>query len=549
LRAGKEPPLGPIQRTTSAPSRVTVGEREKKIREAERQLQKAEIEGKIIGKEEEIMEPGPESRFQTRRTKAMISPSARDAPRFSSRRPQELRRFLRQMEDLWDEAGIIDDEEKKYSLGKYADQESEEEWGGLDTFQKGNTWNEFKEELIVNYPEAAEAERGTPARIKQLCRDTKGIKLGDLGAFYTFRRAFIAEARKLSKDPPAMANRELVELFMGALSPGFASEVMKYLGNKVEIGKLGLSLAGDSKAKPQRRPEDRYDLKDVYKAALQVSENSQGMFHLMDKSADVSESRKESSYTQYQSEAANLVQKLESLENNQAAEKDKIEITNKNLDNRFNELEKMMKNMISQVQNGTGNKEPVGQYDPNNRTKLGQPGTIPKWIANGRNNEGESKCFYCGGKGHYIPDCDELKEDLRIGYVKVNEAGKLRLSDGGYIPATPNGASIKERVGKNATLKKQNQFYCGYDEDGCIPELEIPRYPAQFVNTKEDVMQRHARLEKELEREKDELELRKLRLEREERRKREANKENISPQVLELLEQMVKKDDSKVDFH
>jgi len=43
----------------------------------------------------------------------MIAPGARDAPKFSSRKPQELRRFVRQMEDLWKDAGITEDEEKK----------------------------------------------------------------------------------------------------------------------------------------------------------------------------------------------------------------------------------------------------------------------------------------------------------------------------------------------------------------------------------------------------------------------------------------------------
>ena len=59
--------------------------------------------------------------------KTIISPSARDAPGFSANKPQELRRILRMMEDMWKEAGIEEDAEKKASLGKYADQESEEE--------------------------------------------------------------------------------------------------------------------------------------------------------------------------------------------------------------------------------------------------------------------------------------------------------------------------------------------------------------------------------------------------------------------------------------
>ncbi|KAF8806711.1 hypothetical protein BYT27DRAFT_7102176, partial [Phlegmacium glaucopus] len=145
-------------------------------------------------------------------TKTMVAPGTRDAPKFSSKKPQELRRFLRQMEDLWKEAGIVDDEDKKTSIGKYADQESEEEWTALETHEQGHSWEEFKKELVENYPESAAAERGTPARIRQLCAETRNIRLGDLQALYAFRRAFMSEAKKLLKAPAAMANRELVEL-------------------------------------------------------------------------------------------------------------------------------------------------------------------------------------------------------------------------------------------------------------------------------------------------------------------------------------------------
>ena len=39
------------------------------------------------------------------------------------------------------------DGEKKKSVGKYANQESKEEWGALKAFNKGYTWDEFKKEL------------------------------------------------------------------------------------------------------------------------------------------------------------------------------------------------------------------------------------------------------------------------------------------------------------------------------------------------------------------------------------------------------------------
>ena len=264
------------------------------------------------------------------------------------------------MKDLWRDVNINDDEEKKAFLGKYADQESEEEWKAFENYPKGNSWNDFKEELVANYSEAA--ERSTLARIKQVCREMKGIKLGDLGALYAFRRAFMAEARKLRQPPVAMANRELVELFIGALSPQFATAVIQFLENKIDAAHQAAVITGIGKT--PRRPEDKYDLEEVCKAASQVSENSQGMFHLMKSGVDQAEGRKESSFNQYQSETSNLVQKLKGLENSQAEEKDKLEIANKNLNNRFNDLEKMMKSLVNHVQtsNENGNKrEPVKQ--------------------------------------------------------------------------------------------------------------------------------------------------------------------------------------------
>ena len=303
----------------------------------------------------------------------------------------------------------------------------------------------------------------------------KEIKLGDLGALYVFRRAFMAEARESSV---AMSNREMVEMFIGTLSPTFAQAVIQFLGNKIETGQQAAVVSEISRT--PRRPEDRYDLEEVCKAASQVSENSQGMYHLMITGVDKTEGRKESNFNQYQSEASNLVQKMEGLENSQAEEKDKLEISNKNLNNRFSDLEKMMRNLMNHVQNGNGNgnrKEPADQYSPNSGIKLGQPGTIPRWgfNANWKSNFMDHNCFYCGGKNHYIPECDELKNDLKTGYVKLSNDGKIRNGDGGYIPSAPNETPIKERIEK-LKMWKQNQFYCGYDESEYISEPVVPMH-------------------------------------------------------------------------
>ena len=125
---------------------------------------------KLELKNKEIYSEDSESQTLKNKTKMvdkkqMIVPGSQDAPKFLLGRPKELQRFIRQIKDLWKECGMESDSEKKESIGKYADQESEEEWGALKAFNEGYTWDEFKKELLDNYPEALAAERGTPARI------------------------------------------------------------------------------------------------------------------------------------------------------------------------------------------------------------------------------------------------------------------------------------------------------------------------------------------------------------------------------------------------
>lgn len=526
----------------------SVADRQKRIREAEQQLADQAISFRV------------ETNSQTQRklplkmvgSKAMVAPGTRDAPKFSSKKPQELRRFLRLMEDLWQEAGIVDDDVKKMMIGKYADQESEEEWTALATYEAGHSWMEFKDELIENYPEAAAAERGTPARIKQLCSETRDIRLGDLAALYAFRRAFMAEAKKLVKPPAAMSNRELVELFLGCLSDQMASAVLQFLGNFVslskpkEIGKGVVPGVAEGSAGTEmvpsralRRPEDRYDLDEVCRAAIQVSENSQGMFYLMNKPTyEPAEERGVLMFNQPVSETKGLAQKLEELEGAQALEKDRLVNVNKNIDSKFGELETMMKAILAQAQGSSNAGVDMSRaYDPNSGVILGQPGTTPKWGKPVVKNRG---CFYCGGGNHFIPECDDVQEDLRKGLVKLSTDGKLRLGDGSQIPGYPSNGTIRERVMKHYA-KQHSVFHFGeYETEEDLIGPSAPRFTTQYVNVVESVDKRRARLEYELDlKEKEEaLELRKLKLEREEKRLEQNSKNTRNAHVLDLLDQL-----------
>ena len=499
---------------------------QKKIKQAEHQLSKAASSTMSNSQTSDTMP------FKMVKDAKMVAPGTRDAPKFSSEKPEGLRRFIRLMEDLWRDAGVTDDNVKKSMIGKYADQDSEEEWTAFEAYGKGHSWDEFKDELIENYPEAAAAERGTPARIRQLCADVSKVRLGDMATLYSFRRSFMAEARKLQKPPAAMANRELVELFIGCLSESLASAVLQFLGNKLPSA-MSKEVNAEKDNGVARRPEDRYDLDEVCKAAIQVSENSQGMFSLMRQESSLKTGeRGVLVFNQPISEAKALTEKVEELEGVQALERDRLVSVTKSMESKMTGLEDLIKTLLAQSQTGANQGQCKGDCKGSGcKIHDASSGPTQKW-AKPMENE---RCFWCGISGHFQADCEDLKSQIRSGNIKVNPEGKLRLRDGSFIPNHPAGTTMKERVERHYA-RKPSQFYYGeYEESDPTPSL-APKY-SQYLNASEEAEKRVARLEAELELRKreDALELRKRKLEQEERKLEQSSGSTRSTNAVDLL--------------
>ena len=477
----------------------------------------------------------------------MVAPGTRDAPRFKASDPDELRRFIWRMEDLWDEAGIQDDEKKKETLGKYADVVSEEEWKELRTFEKG-TWKEFKAELIANYPEAAAAARGTPRRIRQLCAETSKIKLGDLSALYRFKRAFLTEARKLQKPPHIMSNRELVELFVGCLSDALATAALQYLGNRGPDFKSKKGKAKSREEEPSsseanrtenaedkssdRRPEDRYDLEDICAAAIEVSEDSQGLFDLLKKDSSRSRERDVFMFSQPISESKVLSEKVEEMEGVQALERDRLVSMNKMIETRINELENLIKSLVNHAKGDCRN----------SNCKMHEPNGNP--LQKGGKTLENEKCFWCGIFGHFQADCEDLKTQIRIGNVKLNHEGKLRLKDGSFIPKYPADATLKERVERHYA-RKPSQLYYGEYEDSDPTPSSTNHILSQLLNTSNDVDRRmvtQLKAELELKKREEALELRQRKLDEIEKKSEQTSASTRAVNIHELLEQFTDED-------
>jgi hypothetical protein len=556
LKAGVEPPLtnysiSKIRRGFKDPPSISLAlnpDLRKRIHKAEAQLDKAN-KGFMADEPQSSDKPVI---MAVRR--GMILPGTRDAPKFSSKRPQELRRFLRQMEDLWQQAGVEDDQEKKEGVGKYADQESEEEWKSLETFEPGNTWEEYKDELIENYPEAAAAERGTPARIRQICRDAGGIALGDLTPLYAYRRAFTAEANKLTKPPAVMSNRELVELFMSGLSQNLAQAVLQYLGTQPKT-ESPIKIQGKGKEKEkknpdtERRPEDRYDFNDICKAVVQVSENAQGMFRMSDKT-DTDKPRSMALIQTTTAGNASLIEKIDSLEETQAREKDRITAANKQLDSKLESIESSLSSLKALLAQAPAKGITSSSQNFNGNSAGGNPEVQQRWVKNSQGME----CFGCGGDDHFQDKCEKIKHHIKLGNLKLNQDGRVRLANGARVPNYPTGASLIERMERYYASKPPVQAYLGSYEE--VEERSVnsySKYGEPLDNSLDLKEQRLARMEKELQLKERESLLLARQLKLEDKSDEKQNRGAKASYILGLLEQLTDEElasvkDSKSGF-
>jgi len=141
--------------------------------------------------------------------KDMPSPYSKDAPKFNFEKPGELNRYIQRLEELFEKHSIEEDKEKIKYLGAYADVRTEKEWEAMTSYE--GTFVAHKKEIIASYPEASNEVRGSIKELRRIRDEHSGITCQDLTRLQAYKRAFVAEAKKLQADPPLLSNHEAIK--------------------------------------------------------------------------------------------------------------------------------------------------------------------------------------------------------------------------------------------------------------------------------------------------------------------------------------------------
>ena len=202
----------------------------------------------------------------------MPSPYAEDSPKFSHERPEELNRFIRQLEHLFEKCGVKNDTDKINYLCAYADARTEQEWEAMASHTAGNFAN-FKEEIIESYPEARNLVRGSINELKRIMDKCSHLSSVDLTQLQAYKRAFSAEARKLQQDPPLMSNHEVVNCFLEPLTESFRQRI---------LAKLDLATMLKPGQDKNKRPEDRFTLEEIMETAISIARSPETSYSSVD---------------------------------------------------------------------------------------------------------------------------------------------------------------------------------------------------------------------------------------------------------------------------
>ncbi|THU82590.1 hypothetical protein K435DRAFT_691228 [Dendrothele bispora CBS 962.96] len=172
------------------------------------------------------------------------------APTFDKEEPENLERYIAELEDIFEANNVEPEESKIYMALKYMEYRTRL-YHVPDAKEAAGSWEAFKKLLRKAYPESVGDERGSLIRLIEIVSKHSPIVLGQRERLLKYIREFTIECNKLTAQPVMISNQQAVALFLRALDVSIRNAMVPYLP----------AISEDT------RPEDPYTLTTVVEAA------------------------------------------------------------------------------------------------------------------------------------------------------------------------------------------------------------------------------------------------------------------------------------------
>jgi hypothetical protein len=180
---------------------------------------------------------------------AILPPSQGDkrAPTLGSS-PLSLQRYFEDIEEIFTNALITADEEKKKLAVKYLDQGTEMIWTFLPSYlDPAKSYDDFKAAVQKAYPESDTSSLYSLPDLERLCQDTKQSNFDTWADYGIYHRNFGMIYRWLQANAKyaGLTNDTMSTWFLKGFSPALECEVLDYCRRRIPDQKRSIPFSMD----------------------------------------------------------------------------------------------------------------------------------------------------------------------------------------------------------------------------------------------------------------------------------------------------------------
>ncbi|KAF9040168.1 hypothetical protein BJ165DRAFT_1351674 [Panaeolus papilionaceus] len=314
----------------------------------------------------------------------MPARGARSAPTFNPDKPRELKRYFIDLEYLFKEANVTDDEEKIGSALRYIDTDVAELWATLEECNSvGPDYPSFKKAVRELYPDADENERYTLQDLELCIAQAKRDGMYTLGNAADYHRKFTVISHFLT-EKKRLSDIETKRLY----TQGFQERFWILVNNRLQLKDV------------DHHPADPWDISEVY-AAVRFLLRGTSNAPRPETSTAIS---------------------VPALTNTQPVSNPTPVSVPFKMEDFSQIIAQVTKSVVESLQL------------TNNRGSNGS-----------RNPPNSGRCNFCG-RDHFIRACELVSDYIRAGKCKKNIEGKIVLPSGAFVPSDIPSGLLKDRI-------------------------------------------------------------------------------------------------------